>query len=280
MSSVAIDTSPGRATGAASPAGFRATFASEWFKLTTLRSTWILLALAAVLSIGLTALLNWTIGWSWSEWTAADQASLDPIMTSFSGTMLSGILGIVIGVQLVTNEYASGMIRQTMTTTPNRTRVLLAKALVIVGFLVIPIVLITFGTVWVGQLVFGAYDVPTASVLERENFLTLLAISVSGVFYPVFGVALGFVLRSAAGAITTILALMFVPSMFGTLFPQRIQENVIAWLPGNVIDALVMGHWFENEPMYLDQPVAAVGVVAWLVIVIGGAAWLLERRDV
>ncbi len=201
-------------------------------------------------------------------------------MTSFSGTMLSGILGIVIGVQLVTNEYASGMIRQTMTTTPNRTRVLLAKASVIAGFLVIPIVLITFGTVWVGQLVFGAYDVPTASVLERENFLTLLAISVSGVFYPVFGVALGFILRSAAGAITTILALMFVPSMFGTLFPQRIQENVLAWLPGNVIDALVMGHWFENEPMYLDQPVAAVGVVAWLVIVIGGAAWLLERRDV
>lgn len=280
MSSIAFATPNTRNTETGKPVGFRATLASEWFKLTTLRSTWILLVLAALLSIGLTAVLNWTIGLTWGDWTEGDQASFDPIMTSFSGLMFAGILGVVIGVQLVTNEYASGMIRQTLTTTPNRTRVLFAKSLVIAGFLLIPMVLITFATIWVGQLVFGAYDVPSVSLADGETFLTLMAVSVTGVLFPVFGVAFGFMLRSSAGAITTILALMFAPAMFGGLFPERIQENVLAWLPGSVIDALAMGHWDPDYAMYLDRPWAAVGVVLWLGILIGGAVWLLERRDV
>ena len=36
---------------------FTSTLASEWTKLVTVRSTWITLALAAVLSIGATALI-------------------------------------------------------------------------------------------------------------------------------------------------------------------------------------------------------------------------------
>lgn len=261
-------------------APFRATFASEWAKLVGLRATWILLAMAAILSIGVTALLTWAIGWSWNEWTEADKAVFDPVMTSFAGLLFAGILGIVISVNLVTKEYASGMIRLTMQVTPNRTRVLLAKIAAVTLFLLVPMVVITFATIQAGQWVLGAYDVPTSSVFEGETFWMLLATGVSGLFYPIMAVAIAFILRTSAATITTLLVVMFLPALFGGAFPRTIQENVLAWLPGSAIDALTMGHLDPDYPMYLDKPYAAVAVVAWMVGLLVLSSRILNRRDV
>lgn len=259
---------------------FRATLMSEWAKLVGMRSTWVLLLLAALLSVVMTSLLAWATGWSWNEWTEADKAVFDPLMTSFVGLLFGGILGVVIAVRVVASEYTSGMIRLTMQVTPNRTQVLFAKMLVVGMFLVVPLVLITFATIQSGQLILGSYDVPTVAVFERETFRTVLLTGLSGVLFPMMAVPVAFIFRSSAASITTLLAMMVMPALFGGMFPRTVQENILAWLPGPAMDAWTIGHLDPDYAMYLDRPLAVVATAGWLIGLTVLSARLIDRRDV
>ena len=110
---------------------FSATLASEWTKLTTLRSTRIVFALSVVLAVGVTVLASILVGRSWDSWSAADQADFDPALFPLVGGIFAGLLLPTLGVTAVTSEYSTGMIRLTLTATPRRGRVLLAKAAVV-----------------------------------------------------------------------------------------------------------------------------------------------------
>lgn len=252
---------------------------SEWTKLITHRASHILLLVSAVVAIGITALLMWGIGVSWDQMTAADQEAFAPLDTSMVGLFFSGILSLVIAANAVANEYSSGMIRQTFTVTSDRKQVVLAKMAVLTGYLFIPTLVITFATIWVGQLVFGAYDIPTADVFGSD-FGILFWMSVSGIFYPILTVGIAFLMRSSASTLALVVLSMFFPALFGGMLPRSIQENVLAYLPGNAVDALVFGGRNPDYAQYLDRPLAAVVTVLWLVGVAGFAIWTVNRRDV
>lgn len=252
---------------------------SEWTKLITHRNSHILLLVSAILAVSITALLMWGIGISWDQMTDADRAAFLPLETSMVGLFFSGILSLVIAAGVVTNEYSSGMIRQTMTVTSDRKLVVLAKMAVVSAYLLIPTLIITFATIHVGQMVFSAYDIPTADVFGSD-FRMLFWMGLSGVFYPILTVGVGFLMRSAASTIAIVMLTMFFPAMFGGMLPRSIQENVLAFLPGNAIDAWVMGHLHEEYAQYLDRPLAAVVTIVWVILIAGLAIWNLNRRDV
>ncbi len=277
-----ITATPTRDTTLSTPAvPFTATLASEWDKLVTVRSTWITLALAAMLSIGTTALFAWVTGWSWGEWSAADRAAFDPIEFSFVGTMFSTILFIVLGVSMVTSEYSSGMMRLTMMATPKRSRVLLAKAVIVTAVMLVVGTLINIANFLTAQAIFGAYDLPTVSLGDSDAFrVVVLGVGLTGPVFPLIGMALAFIFRSTALAITAVLALMFAPSFFGELLPRRWQEDVLAWLPGQAADSFAIGHLYPDSPMYLDPALGLVVAIGWLVLFISGAWLALNRRDV
>lgn len=252
---------------------------SEWTKLITHRSNHILLLVSAVVAIGITALLMWGIGVSWDQMTEADRAAFVPLETSMVGLFFSGILSLVIAASVVTNEYSSGMIRQTMTITSDRKLVVLAKMTVVSAYLLIPTLFITFTTLHVGQMVFSAYDIPIADIFGSD-FGVVFWMAISGIFYPILTVGVGFLLRSAASTIAIVMLTMFFPAMFGGLLPQSIQENVLAFLPGNAIDAWVMGHLSPDYAQYHDRPLAAVVTILWVALLSGLAIWSVNRRDV
>lgn len=252
---------------------------SEWTKLITHRTSHVLLVISAVVAIGITALLMWGIGVSWEQMTDADRQAFLPLETSMVGLFFSGILSLVIAAGLVTNEYSSGMIRQTMTVTPDRKMVVLAKMVVVSAYLLIPTLIITFATIQVGQLIFAAYEIPTADVFGSD-FRVLFWMSVSGIIYPILTVAVGFLMRSSASTIALVMLTMFFPALFGGLLPRSIQENVLAFLPGNAIDAWVMGHLNEDYAQYLDRPLAAIVTILWVAVLSGLAIWNVNRRDV
>jgi ABC-2 type transport system permease protein len=259
---------------------FTATLASEWTKLVTVRSTWITLALAAILSIGITALVSWVTGWSWSEWTDADKALFDPVMNSMVGLMFASILFVVLGVSLVASEYGSGMARLTMTVTPRRERVLLAKVAVVAAVSLVAGLVITAATFLTAQAIFGAYDVPTVGLGDGDALRTVLSVGLTTPVFPILGVAMAFLFRSTAIAITAVLGLIFAPSFFGGLLPRRWQEDVLAYLPGSAADSVALSHLDPDNPMYLDPVLGGIVAIAWLVLAIGGAGVVLNRRDV
>src|SRR4029079_19704769 len=83
---------------------------------------------AVGLSIGFDALVSASQINSWDTLDPAVKASFDPTASSLSGLFLAQIAVAVLGVLLITSEYATGQIRATLAATPQRLTVLAAKA--------------------------------------------------------------------------------------------------------------------------------------------------------
>jgi ABC-2 type transport system permease protein len=258
--------------------GFGAAVRSEWSKFWTAKSPRRNLVLGTLLGIGLSVLIAVVTGVTFDEWPAEERATFDPVMYPLSGTLLVAIFYVAVGVNVGASEYASGMIRLTFTATPKRERILAAKALVVVATTTVAGIIATGGMFGISQLVYGANDLPTASISDGGLWRTMLAMALLGWLFPVIGVALAFVLRSTAGAITATLALVFAPSMFGSLLPAWWRENIISLLPGPASDSLALGH-LDDSDMYLPPAAALAVIVVWLAVAWFGTRWLVNRRD-
>src|SRR5580658_6638972 len=128
---------------------------AEWTKLRTLPSTWRTVVMAFVISVALGAILCVSQVQQWSKMTAGQRQTFDPTACSLFGIVFVGaVLIAALGVRAMTSEYVTGMIRSTFAATPDRRRVLAAKAGVTAAF-VFPAALLT-GVVSfeVGQRVF------------------------------------------------------------------------------------------------------------------------------
>ncbi len=258
--------------------GLGAALRSEWSKFWTARSPRRNLLLGTVLGIAMSALIAIVTGATFDDWPAADQASFDPILFPLSGTLLIGIFFVTAGVNTTASEYGTGMIRLTFTATPRRERVILAKALVVAATTIVAGAVAVAGMFGISLAIYGANDLPTPSITDGALWRTALAVALLGWLFPVIGVALAFLLRSTAGAITATLALLFAPSMFGSLLPMWWRENVISLLPGPASDSLALRH-LDDDPTYLPPALAALVLLAWVAVGWFGTCWVVNRRD-
>jgi hypothetical protein len=94
---------------------------SEWTKLWTLRSTYWTLAAAAVAMAGFGDLLSAAYT---RHLTPGSRAALNPAAYSLSGFFFAQLAIGVLGVLVMTGEYATGSIRSTLATAPQRLAVL------------------------------------------------------------------------------------------------------------------------------------------------------------
>ena len=272
-------TAKSRSMAGASQPGFGSVLASEWTKLRSVRSTWIIIVLAITLSIGFSALIALVQGVTFDDWSPQEQTVFDPLINSTSGLLFGLILMIVFGVIAVTSEYSSGTIRTTFIATPKRLRVLAAKTL-IVGLLGIIIAAIIMpAMVFVSQMIFGAYVMETVSAGDEGVMRLILSfILAGGLIYTLIPLAIGFILRGTASAITLSIGLFFLPWMLAPLLPNWVQENVIRFLPDIAMDSLG-GVTASTSTMYLSQTPAIITIAAWLVGSLLLAGYMLKRRD-
>jgi ABC-2 type transport system permease protein len=96
---------------------------------------------------------------------------------------------------------------------------------------------------------------------------------------PVIAAATAVLVRNTAAAITSVMALIFAPLIFGPLFPEWWQENVLSYLLGPATDSISIGHLDPDEPTRLGLGVAIVVVAAWVAAFIGVAYATLVKRD-
>jgi ABC-2 type transport system permease protein len=268
-----------RITASRAP-GFGTTLVSEWTKLRSVRSTWIISGLAIVLSIGFSSVVALVMGLTVDSWGEAEQAGFEPIIGSMTGLLFSLTLLITLGVTSVTSEYSSGMIRTTFIVNPNRTRVFAAKAL-LVAMLGTVIHVISVPTMFLaGQAIFGSYGLETASITDSDASRTVSVIAlVSALTFTLIPFSIAWILRGTASAITASIGFYFLPAMTAPLLPSWIQENVIRYLPDIATDSL-SGLTPPDSLTYLSQTPAIIVVVIWLVGSLATGAIVLNRRDV
>lgn len=123
----------------------------------SLRSTALTL-IAAVLTM---VAAGWTFGWAtnrqWSTMPPDVQGSFTPIDTSLAGYNLAQLAVGVLGVLLVTGEYATGMVRATFGAVPRRLPVLWAKATLYAGVTFGLMLAAAFAAFLGGQLFLGRH---------------------------------------------------------------------------------------------------------------------------
>jgi ABC-2 type transport system permease protein len=272
-------TAPTRRLEGAKTPGFTAALASEWTKLRSIRSTWIIVTLAIVLSIGFSALIAWVQGLTYDDWGPNEQAAFDPVVNSLSGFLFGIILLIVFGVMIVTSEYGSRMIRTTFIATPQRLRILASKALIAGAIGMILIAIMITGMFLVSQVIFGAYGMETAAFGdEGVNRMMLVTVLAGGLIYTLIPFSIAFLLRGTASAITASIGMFFLPWMFAPLMPRWIQENVLAYFPDLAMDSLA-GVTSPDSLTYISQGTAIFVIAAWIIGGLVLASVMLKRRD-
>jgi ABC-type transport system involved in multi-copper enzyme maturation permease subunit len=231
-----------------------------------------------LLSIALSAAVCFAVGTTFDGWPAERQARFTPILMSVTGHVVLLIAASVFGVLVSANEYSSGMIRLTLTATPRRTRVLLAK-LVLVSGVTLGVGLFTVTAMFlVGQATLGAYGIPQASLGDADAQRLVIGLGAATPLFPILGFALGVILRSTAGAITAALGLLWLPQVFGEVLPAWPQEHILSLTPQSGADSMTVSHLAESA-LYSAPATGAVIVAVWLVVFIGGAYLTLRRRD-
>jgi len=256
---------------------FPATLRSEWTKLVSLRSTKLTVALGAILGVGLSALLAVVAGATWHDWEPAARREFEPIGIALVGGVLSAIFFLVLGVKAATAEYGSGMIRLTLAATPRRSRAR-SQGGGRGGDHARRRPRLHRGHVPRGSGGLRLLGLQSARLGDADALRTVLAGGALSPLFPVIALALGIVLRSTAAAVIAVFALIFAPPFLGGLLPAWVQEHLLVYLPGAASDAIAIGH-LEGSSTGLAPGVAALVLIAWLAVFLGGAWAALERRD-
>jgi ABC-2 type transport system permease protein len=263
---------------AAAPVRFGRLLVSEWTKLRSVRSTVASLGLLVVLTLGFTALLTQL---TVSQWRKADpsqqrQIVADPAGVILgSGFQLSQLTICVLGVLVITSEYATGMIRASLLAVPHRVPMLAAKSVIFAALVFVVGELVAFPSFFIGAAILHG-EAPVA--LGDPGVLR--AVIGSGLYLAVLGLfalAIGGLVRQTAAAITGVIGFVLVLAPLAQLLPGSFGQHVHAWLPSEAGHLIAQAHQGSHD---LLTPWQGFGVFClWTAVLLGAAAYLLQRRD-
>lgn len=250
---------------------------SEWTKFRSLRSTWLTAAVTILLGVGIGALAASGQAAGYADLPPADRAAWDPTAVSLTSITVAQLAIGVLGVLVVTAEYATGSIQPSVLAVPRRGRLLAAKAGVFAAVAVLLGQVIAFLSFFTGQWAIGAADVPQATLGQPD---VLRAVVGGGLYLAVLGLlglGLGTVLRSTAGAIGTLVSLTLLVRLVAQALPERWAEWMNKYWPtaaGERIFTVV------PDPRAL-APWPAFALLCGFVALAGAAGYtVLRTRDV
>ncbi|MFI0756701.1 ABC transporter permease subunit [Streptomyces anulatus] len=245
--------------------GFREALAHEWIKFRSVRSTvWTTAATAVLPVVGAVFI--------------AASGSLQPDDTVLGGsltlTVVAQMLAAVVGALVASGEYSSGTIRTTFAAGPRRGTVLAAKATLVAGVMYI----LALASCTAAYLV-GDAMLPEGRYAQGEPLPALFGIAASFAVAAVLGLAVGFLVRHSAGAVTTVIGLLLLPSLFGPLFGDA--ERWVAGLsPTAALEKLTQTSDAAAEAVGSLGPWPSLLLVAACTTALTlGALVLLRRRD-
>lgn len=229
-------------------AGIRGTLRSELTKFRSVRSTyWTLILLVLV---GLAWSIAFCAGTA-SHWSAGQRAGFDPTQSSIVGmAQLGQLVIIVLGTLAITSEYSTGMIRTSLTVMPRRIVLYLAKAAVFAAAALLVAVPTAFACFLIGQALLAPTHV-TATLSQPGVLRAVFGAGLYVALCGLFAFALGALLRSTAGAMTTAYGLLFLLPELAKALPSGWYNDIERWLTGGDVVNAVTGTQSVNNSAYL-----------------------------
>jgi ABC-2 type transport system permease protein len=247
----------------------RRVITSEWIKFRTLRSSWYTLGAAVAALIVIALIIGYVTSTSdWSSLEADDRAASSPLRGYFLGQLFIGVLGVL----FVAGEYGTGMIRSTIAAVPKRLPVVAAKSAVF-GLVALAAMTVSSFIAFFGAQAFlsGA-----ASLSDPGALRAVAGVGVYLALIGILGGALGWIIRSTAGAIAALVGVLLVIPVVVQAVPTTLTTTVAQYLPADAGGSFLAT---VQAPDTLG-PWAGLGVlVLWVAASLAAAAVVVRRRD-
>jgi ABC-2 type transport system permease protein len=247
---------------------------SEWTKFRSLRSTLITLAVSVVLTVGLGVLISAVTAHHWPSASPGDRAGFNAVVTSLNGVRISQLAVGVLGVLLISGEYATGMIRASLTAVPKRLPVLWAKLAVFTGVVGVVSIVATVAAFFLGQAMLHSQHLGVGIGTDHALRMVVGA-GVYLLLVGLIGMALGGLLRNTAAGISCLVALFFVIPPVLDLLPKSWANNIGPYLPATAGEAF----WGRPDTAHLSALSGLIVLLAWTAAAIAAAAVRLRTRD-
>lgn len=259
---------------------------SEWIKATSLRSIRWSIAVSIVLGIGMSTIMGFAIRDLIPPGTFGG-AEFITTVTGFPSAFLALVFA-VLGVFVFSSEYSSGMILSTLTAAPLRGRVLAAKALVLTAISgAVAALILTAGVgIAVVLLPDAASALGTTEVISSLFGTLAYLVAIALMAFAIAGIV-----RSTAGAVTTVVAIVFLLPMIAQILTQVTDWTWVVWLneylPSALGSTLSYGIGSEIPSMVAEQSGVHVpqywealgGLVLWVVVPMIVSVKLFFDRD-
>ena len=242
---------------------------SEWIKVTTITSTWVLVIVGAAFPLVISLLTAAFDGDD--EFITYDGSDLAAVIAG-TAVVSSMIFGVVATLG-ITGEFSHNTIRPTFAALPDRWRPLLAKPIVHV---VISTAL-TIGIVIVGWVLGAALANGTQSLDDDGALAALVGVVLLAIGLTLLGYALGTLVRNSAAAICILLLWPLVAEgLIAGLMAVAGGEGLQKWLPYaagfNMVNT-------EPDPDSLGRVGGGVYFFVWVFAVLALGLWSARRRD-
>jgi ABC-type transport system involved in multi-copper enzyme maturation permease subunit len=241
--------------------------ASEWTKLRSVRSTYLMLLSAAVAAL--------VIGvFSTATAPVYPVGFFDSVTTSLNGSLVAQFVFGVFGALTITSEHATGMILTTFAAAPRRRAVLAAKAIVTGAVALVVGEVITFAAFFLGQLELSGKHLNVA--LGDPGVLR--AVSGTGFYMcvvTIVGLCLGTIIRHTAGTVAAVGLIFVQPLVMTTVLPDTSSgagDWVLYWAGQAIMGA---GH----RPNYPSAEKAFLVCGVYAVVALAAATVVITRRD-
>ncbi|GAA3787570.1 ABC transporter permease subunit [Streptomyces chiangmaiensis] len=248
---------------------------SEWIKLRSLRSTLFTLLAAVVAMVGLGCLFSYFTSARWDHLPPEERLAFDPTLVSLRGLYLAQLAVGVLGVLVVSGEYATGMIRSSLSAVPRRLPVLWAKALVYAAVAWALMTVASLAAFLAGQAALSGRHLGTT--LDEPGVLR--AVLGAGLYLTVvglIGVAFGALIRNTAGGIATLFGLLLVLPVLAQALPSSWLDLINPYLPSTAGQGLIHIH---QMPHTLAPWTGFAVFCLYALTALAGAGLALGRRD-
>jgi ABC-2 type transport system permease protein len=249
--------------------------ACELTKIRTVKSTYWTIFASMALSIGLSAALSGVIAATWDDATPQDKASFDAASFGMIGINFGVLVLAVLGVMVITSEYATGMIRTSLTAVPRRARFLFSKGLVLAAVAFVVGQLSAFTSFFISQAIFSSQHIG-ASITDPGMLRAVFGGGVYLMLVTLLAYGIGTLLRHTAGAITVIVAVMFVLPIITNIIPGSLGRTVTKFIPSSAGSAITLVH---DSDAYLSPFGGFAVFCLYIAAVLFPAYLLFLQRD-
>jgi hypothetical protein len=233
------------------------------------------LVFTVITIIGLGILLSAIVVGHWDHRSLAEITGFDPLLYSFAGLNVAQLSVGVLGVLVMTSEYATGVIRLTFGATPQRSLLLGAKVLTF-SVVVAVVSLISCVTVFFICQAMLASKHAGVSIGDPGVLRAVLGGAAKMVLIGIIAVGVGAIVRHTAGAVAVLFAVLLIIPGLVQLLPQPWNNDITLYLPSSAGAAMSAVVRFPN---LLAPGAGFLVLLAYAAVTIAVAMVLLVRRD-